>query len=360
MNYRRFEIVSDEDWGEAGTKTIDLPTPDPITAIDIKGGFLNVTAGSDEHPAANFKKIEVVDGSDVLYSLTGMCGQAVAFYDGVKALYNHIENAAGAYQECVIPIRFGRFLRDPVLALDTKQFTAPQLKVTWDEDLAETDCASHSITIYVTVFDQKAISPIGFLMNKEHYSYSPAANAYETLELPRDYPMRRFAVQVRVPGTDMANLLSNVRLDEDFMKRIPIEEGLSDMSIRHQLDYPLLHESYIVYPGPTAATFYVTCDRYTNPVLMNSNPNPDEALYARYVTGCQISLETETSTLLCTLNIDGMFPHAVCDFPLGDQMDIDDWLDVTKLESARLRIKAGASAGDAYTFRVLTQQLRRY
>lgn len=361
MKYRKLEIRSGEDWGEAGTKIIDLTGYDPISRIEIVGLFINKETASDEHPAANFPKVEVIDGSDVLFGLTGMCAQAVGFYDGLKNLYNSVDNTVGAGQQCMIPINFGRFLRDPVLAFVPKEFTAPQLKITWDEDVAESECEVHYISIYLYLFDEKVITPIGFLLNKEHYAYGPDANAYETLQLPRDYPMRRFAIQAREAGVDMAGLLNNVRFDENFQKRTPIEEGVGDYSMRHHLEYPPLQEQYKVNAHATERTLYVTCGRYCMPLLISTSGSPTEALRATLVTGCQTIIECETSEgLICNMHANGYFPHCVADFPLGDQMDIDDWANFPALESARLRIKAGASADSSYTFRVLTQQLRRY
>jgi hypothetical protein len=56
----------------------------------------------------------------------------------------------------------------------------------------------------------------------------------------------------------------------------------------------------------------------------------------------------------------GFLPHGSIVIPFGDQNDIADWYDVTKLGSLRLQITAGSSVGSSSTCEVITQQMRRY
>jgi len=68
----------------------------------------------------------------------------------------------------------------------------------------------------------------------------------------------------------------------------------------------------------------------------------------------------ETAAGNVQFQIRGKNPHGCICIPFGEQDVIEDWYDVTKLGSLKLRIKGGpdAAAGDANN--IITQQLRRY
>ena len=139
MNTRIASILAAEDLGETGTKTIDINIKDIISRITIMFEATNVSEDMASHPAGNVTKIELVDGSDVLYSLNGHQAQAVNFYDRDIQPYSYIDNIAGHKQRAVFGIDFGRFLYDQGLAFDPTKFTNPQLKISWDEDVCEVD-----------------------------------------------------------------------------------------------------------------------------------------------------------------------------------------------------------------------------
>ncbi|MBA7584134.1 hypothetical protein ES708_26087 [subsurface metagenome] len=57
--------------------------------------------------------------------------------------------------------------------------------------------------------------------------------------------------------------------------------------------------------------------------------------------------------------VKGWLPNHCFQFPFGNQADISDWYDVTKLGSLRLRMKFGNAAAVG-TESVILQQLRNY
>ena len=77
MNYRHAVILPGTDLGSTATKVIDDFGVDPISRFTIA---FRPTGGSNTavaHPAASISKIEQVDGSEVLFSLTGYQTQAI-------------------------------------------------------------------------------------------------------------------------------------------------------------------------------------------------------------------------------------------------------------------------------------------
>ena len=141
MNYRLAKLLSPEDLGTAGTKVIDINVSDVISRIDIIFRTKNGDTAFEDHPAGNITKIEMVDGSDVLFSLSGREAQALNFYDRGRPADNHMTGSNGEYMRAIFGLDFGKYLFDPTLAFDPSKFINPQLKITWDEDVANLDCS---------------------------------------------------------------------------------------------------------------------------------------------------------------------------------------------------------------------------
>ncbi|MBA7580767.1 hypothetical protein ES708_22661 [subsurface metagenome] len=75
-------------------------------------------------------------------------------------------------------------------------------------------------------------------------------------------------------------------------------------------------------------------------------------------TGGKLIIAAEGSTFTSGM-VRGYLPHHCFEFPFGDQGDLADWYDVTKVGSLRLRVRGGGTA-TAGTYQVILEQLRRY
>ena len=65
------------------------------------------------------------------------------------------------------------------------------------------------------------------------------------------------------------------------------------------------------------------------------------------------------ATTHANLTMWGTQPHACFPIDFGDQDDLDDWYDVTKIGSLNL-IMTGGSAGSSAVVKVVAQQLKNY
>jgi len=117
MNYRFTTLEATKTLGETGTNITDLTLSDIITAIRIMVIATSASTAWSNHPAANVTKVELVDGSDVLFSLTGKCAEAMDFYQRPRARASMIEYRNGRGCACVFDINFGRYLGDRELGL---------------------------------------------------------------------------------------------------------------------------------------------------------------------------------------------------------------------------------------------------
>jgi len=358
MNYRQSVLMSPSDVGASGTKIIDLDFPDVISRLTV---VMNTTnPGSitiQEVPAANVPKIEIVDGSNVAFSLSGMQTHALDFFDTGRHYICGGSYVAAWGLVAVLVINFGRYLFDPVLALDPKKFTNLQLKVTYDEDAAVASTDANSLTVMADLFDEKAAAPTGFLMNKEIYNYTPVANATEEIDLPNDYPYRKLIIQARVPDLWFGGIIGNVKLTEDNDKRIPFDLTASLLEnwvhefvgeYRDGIIADLNTDTGVdIYHAPTQGV-KLRGDFYCESDVLNNIP-----------FGYRNKYKTTTMSGYTVMDITGTMPHGCICIPFGNQQDQADWYDV-KGKVLKLKLKAGGSIGSSEEFHIIGQQMRTY
>ena len=363
MNYREVEIYAPKDLGPAGTEVIDINVIDPLSTIELIWQTTVVTAAVMLAPhVACISKIELVDGSDVLVGLSGEEAQALAFYSIGRMPLNLISVKAAEYMKSVIPIYFGRKLFDRELALDPKRFRNLQLKVTWDEDAANTTVTANQLTVRGYVFDKRPVSPRGFLMSKEIKSYTPVASGYEYTELATDFPYRLLMLRSKSTTIEPNAALGLVKLSEDNDKRIPLD--MTGDEILQKIVGPMgeIEESFLgadavtatdLYGAPTAnvqalaevdADVIATGDDYSQATIVNN----------------KYSWSTAVNCLYFSFRARGFCPHSCLAIPFGDLNDIEDWYDPKGIGNLRLITQGAAAVGTSPSAQVVTQQLRGY
>src|SRR3990167_9498962 len=223
-NYRLATVLAEKTMGASGTEVIDILEADPISRIDIVARATNTAGAPTAHPAKIISKIEIVDGSDVLYSLSGKQCRGVAFYGSGKAPVDHHKYLNDVQQITQYHLYFGRYLWDVKYALSPKNFKNLQLKITYDRDAGGILPDALTIEVFAHEFDEKRISPAAFMMSKEIYSYTGVASAWQYIDLPTDYPYRIIAIQSEVTGQNPNSVYNKIKLVEDNGKKVPIDE----------------------------------------------------------------------------------------------------------------------------------------
>jgi len=358
MNTRVATILSPEDLGTAGTKVIDINIKDIISRITIAFKATNVSEVMQEHPAANISKIELVDGSDVLFSLSGLQAQAINFYNRKNKPYSYIDDIAAHNQTAVMSIDFGRFLYDPELAFDPNKFVNPQLKITWDEDACEVDCVVNECIVRAHIFDQKEVAPVGFLMTKEIYSYLVQTSGYEYIDLPTDHILHQLYVKARYADTSFFGLMAEAKLSEDNDRRIPLDLTMTELLHDALEAYGYVMEHFYLN-GVTSSTvfFAMPCDLE----YIGWSPYGAKDAGAIWATGGGKCRHIGTSASYNQKGmIVGALPHGVMPILPRPSEEIADWYDVPALGSLRLRLKDTASVADVATAEIITQQFRKY
>lgn len=237
MRYRHAYIEDNKVLANSGTEVIDIRVTEPITELMVRIYALNYNSGNVQSPIARcISKIEIVDGSDVLFSLRGQQAIALYYFDAGRMPSRNINEHWNNAQVDHFPIRFGRFLGDPVLAFDPTKFTNPQLKITWDLETVNTvdsdgfQSGSGRLTVIANIMEEAGAAPTGFLMNKEHYSFTTADSGDENIDLPTDYPYRKLLVRSYIAGNEMAAVITDLKLTVDQGKFVPFDLHSVDLA----------------------------------------------------------------------------------------------------------------------------------
>jgi len=357
MNYRTVEILDAMDPGNIGTQVIPLNLRDMVSRITLAYRAYPTSLAMIAAIAANITKIELTDGSDVLYSLSGYECQALVQYDRrINALTgpNYI---AGSGMATMFPIDFGRFKYDPLLALDPARFNNLMLKITYNEDLFDASGDGHQLEVFADCFDEKVISPRGFLSAKEWINFNlEAATGYHDVHLPTDEIIRRILVRGYVEKISPEFVLGEVRLTEEEKKRIVFDWQTYKYQIaQYPDDMPILERMFDYANAAGNYDKFAMMSDYMGvwaPMGFGSNdPNVDD-----YPMGGWVRRMADADSMAGGILL-GRNPHHTFDFPMGNPQDIDDWYDVTGKGSVILRCREGGTAG---TCQVFLQQFRRY
>ena len=358
MNHRLASVLAEESIVTPATKVIDLDMADVISRIQINVEVEGDGTVLSDHQAAVISNIELIDGSDVLFSMSGKECQALDYYQTGQMPLNVPTDQDGQDMIMVFNINFGRFLYDELLAFDPTKFRNPQLKITH----SYTACGSASgvarMEVRAFLFDEKVPTPEGFLMSKEHYQFATGTEGtYEYIDMPTDWLTRRYMILGTADNKFCQQVVNEVRLSEDNAKRIPYDTKTWQLlKMLHQM-YPRIQEyghfsfkaaTRVVYASPT------------QDIVINAVPVAVTDIIS--VSGVPITMPITTDITADgngSAMISGYDPHYSFILPLGAPDNPEDWYDVTKVGNLKLRLKSG-SAGADKTVEVVTEQLRKY
>lgn len=360
MKYREGQILAAEDVGASGTKVVDINVQKPISQIDITFKTTKASQGQSAGSPANISKIEIVDGSKVLYSLSGYECQALAYYNRPGIVCDHGQHISTLSEFDTYPILFGRHLWDRELAFDPTKFVNPQLRITFDEDVSDTSVTANEMEIWAHIFDELQVSPIGFLSAIEHYKYTCGDdNSFKTIELPDDRLIRQILVRAHQAGYEPWYQIDEARLDEGTMDKLVWEyTNLENYYRRMKSRWPLIIQQVALLSDTGGVDWYIPVTDYYAGVVGSGLGATAEIYHDGAASrGGKLSITGSANTNLLGL-VFGYLPWHCYQFPMGLKDVIDAWYD-PKGRKPRLRLRA-STGGTSGTGEVVLEELHKY
>ena len=359
MNYRLHELYGlSAALAADQTVPIELDMVDPISQIIIDARVNNgATGDSTNHPVAFMTKVEIVDGSDILFSLDGFEMQALDIYDsGIHprgGWYNYIQSPT----DTQIAINFGRYLWDEQLAFDPTKFRNPKLNITIDYDAGGRSPASVQFSVLAALFDEKKISPSGYLMTKEHKRWTKAAAGHEYTDMPLDHTYRKMFLQARYDSIPPYWTFANIKLSTDQDKKVILNNEFRDLMFGIGRENAFIRENWTIGGDSSQVVSHITP---TVDVMSVASAWEDTSLAkdiscydgdgGHLETICEVAANIQVHAA-------GWAPHGTLCIPFGKPDVIEDWFDLVGIGSLRLDCTSGN--GDA-TQKLFIQQYRKY
>ena len=354
MRTREATIHAEESYAAAGTAIYPIRETDPISRILIPFGVTVGAAARLAHHSNALTKIEIVDGSDVLFSMDGCALDGIGRLDGNGGAGQWTSPSASVTEYGNLAIDFGRFLYDKELAFDPTKFKNPQLKITRSLSVAEATCTAVILAAHAYVMEGLSASPRGFLMKKEQKSWTAVAAAWEYTQLARDYVYRRIFLKALTKTIGVETHWSRARLSEDNDKRIPFDVLVDDQIAKNAIDYGDIVKNCSGAISAVATPFFAA-PAYGGSVMAMCTMATN-ALEGHNRNGGQYEVKSANGTDDFRGIVSGLCPQGIVAFHMGPRDVIEDWYDPKQIGSLDLQV-LGAGA---YTIRLLTEQLRTY
>lgn len=368
MKTRKAVLVHQETLDPSGTRIFNLDFSNPIVALMV-GVLGKRYDGSDTNncliPRA-ISKIEVVDGSDVLFSMNMEEALALSLYHSGEMPAEM--SCAHSYMASIaqVKIPFGRDDSDNEYMLDPSKFVNPQLKITY----AFTEAAAHwkadeqKLTVRAIICEDPVTSPLGFFMGKRIYSWNKATSGDETIDMPRDYKYRMMIVRVKDSDTPTWAEITKVKLTCDTDRFIPFNEYLEDVAHENLTKYGLR-----VFQGICHGDGADTAIMGYHPFAWNWGANVecwnsgDIAVIMRPYSNYSTFARDATPTALqagqrCIHTHRGWNYYGTEVMRFGNLKDAEEFFDPTPYQSVKAILTQAQT--DAAASAIVLQQLRTY
>jgi hypothetical protein len=354
LNNRMATILASESATTAATKTIDLNENAPLSKLVIRYKGTNNGSTPTAHPAKMITKIEVVDGSDVLYSMSGTEAAAMNFLETGELPFYICEYEDNIQCCATYDLNFGRFPWDREFALNLASFRNPQLKITHNKALGGSSPDAATMAVFGYTFDDPQPSPSNFLMTKELYSYTLTAGANEYITCPRDYPYR-----ILMPNSYETVYAFNTQFSEfewyaDNKRRMFIDSISGSEWAKLMSHKDKVEEDFGLLNSGSAISYYTaqTYEGYGVGVGRSSN---DSILFVSQPSGPRIQVTGDASES-DAVHVNGYMAFGGTNFCMHDKHDPKAWFNPAEYGDVEVRIKAGGSASG--TINLSLQQSR--
>jgi len=235
--YNKLPLVDQETQAsDDATFQEDLPTKGGLSGIDL---MFRVSNATGQYGAGGLNILDileevkiVVNGDVNIFALSGPELFRHAWVRDGKPPWYEFNERNSEYQYVNVPIRFGRYLGDPLYGMKLSAFQNAQIvvdhnvtPVTAGDSVANVGYVSGSLQVnaqlHVTPADKEPAYR-GTIGTREFYTYSTTANEEKRIELPTQHPYVGVGVYLHKDATWIYNLIDKVRFSLDNDEKQPI------------------------------------------------------------------------------------------------------------------------------------------
>lgn len=331
------------------SKTLDLDITEPISAIELEFQCTNgATSNKDNFLSDIVTKIEVVDGSEVLFNLNLSQLEAMHFYKIGKMPAIFPSAWAAGQQRHNVSLFFGRYLWDRDYAFNCKSFKNPQLKVTFNKAAIRAASATGFATgdnIKLTAVAKcfaDLPAPKEFLMQKQIENFTSSSSGEKRISFPIDYPYRMILARFWKQQKDIDEIMTDMKLTCDTDKFIPFNRKTQQLDaqafamfgagrIKHdvftanEIAFRLIFNKEPSIMGLVAETALAD-------ILNETYAWSSEGKYELY-THAGVADSTDRKISIVE---EGHAPHATLPIPFGRLMNPEDWFNPKEFEKVEL------------------------
>src|SRR5579872_1237714 len=206
MKTRDVYLLNQQTLNDTDTVTVDLTKSLKILYLLVQYSNLNgATSNTLGKLNGAVSKLSVIDGSNVLHSLSMQEEQAKNAYDYGQLPFQQLSQVGGAtvVERAVI---------------DFRRYRDPQLQFSHSFPISATagfQSGNGKLTVIARVIDSGAEAQQGFVMAKELDSFASSSSGDHITDLPLDFPIAAVMVLDPVNGSAPDAFLSNFKLTAD-------------------------------------------------------------------------------------------------------------------------------------------------
>jgi len=359
MKTRDVYITKAQTLANSGTVTFPINMLGKIQDIRVK---FSATNGGTSNTVGKLcglvSKIEVVDGSDVLCSLSMRELQALNCFNNGYMPFKDLSGGAGVAIADNAIISFGRFLGDRAYYLDASRFSNPMIRLTWAFTVSATAgiaTGTGALSLIARVIEDAAPPYMGFIMRKEVKSWTTASSGDESTILDRSWPYKGIMVGALLTTVVPDTLITNLKLSVDSDRSIPFNLTGTDACSKNVEQFGVFQEKFRPLTD-TAATWL--SDIFYQTGAWMSKPGATAKSITTAVTAESVTTAATTGGTADTteITVQGSGPHANVYLPFGDGVNPEDFLNPSGMGELKLILTqaVGSAAGT-----VVTEQLRQ-
>jgi len=356
MKYRDHYFKRESGVGDSDTTIIDIHVKDPISQLSVEYEMTNgATSCTDHELHDDIASIELVDGSEVLWSLDMQQARALNFFEN-KVLPHEIitEGAAGVQAEKMF-INFGRFRDDPEFYLDPSKYNNLQLRLTHTLTISATvgfATGTGKVTVMARIIEEGAKAYKGFLSARERIAYTSGTSGDKEVELPTNRPYRLLMLQALLTTKNHEEVLSQHKLSIDTDSYVPINMYSEDITDLNRMQFGLAWQKKEMLRADDGASLldlyniqYASVYAMTDDELATVEAIDAESVQVsllEYSTPATPTLQTTAHGVMCLAQ--GLQPYGCLCLPFGDMQNPEDWLRAEDYHDIRL-FSTQAAAG---------------